>query len=138
MRLWRAIVLMSLALAVGIALGYVRWGREARQLRESLAQTAELVPRPAISDPGRWTARGVVRNLLRDQSVVFLTHEAISGLMGERTRAFTAISPALLTGLSPGDSVRFTLERRRGQIVLVSIERENAPSGSPSGTSGQR
>jgi len=138
MRLSRAIVLMSLALVVGIGLGYVRWGREARQLRESLAQTAELVPRSPVADPGRWTARGVVRNLLRDQNVVFLTHEAIPGVMAERTRAFTAVSPILLTGLSPGDSVRFTLERRRGQIVLVAIERDNTAPTAPSDASGRR
>jgi len=138
MRLSRAIVLMSLALVVGIGLGYVRWGREARHLRESLAQTAELVPRSPVADPGRWTARGVVRNLLRDQNVVFLTHEAIPGVMAERTRAFTAVSPILLTGLSPGDSVRFTLERRRGQIVLVAIERDNTAVTAPSDSSGRR
>ena len=138
MRLSRAIVLMSLALVVGIGLGYVRWGREARQLRESLAQTAELVPRSPVAAPGRWTARGVVRNLLRDQNVVFLTHEAIPGVMAERTRAFTAVSPILLTGLSPGDSVRFTLERRRGQVVLVAIERDNTAPTAPSDASGRR
>src|SRR5215831_14475305 len=138
MRLSRTIVLMSLALVVGITLGYVRWGREARQLRESLAQTAELVPRPSVADSGRWTVRGVVRNVLRDQNIVFLTHEAIPGVMAERTRAFTAVSPTLLTGLSPGDSVRFTLERRRGQIVLVAIERDNAALTASSDSSGRR
>ena len=79
MRLWRAIVLMGLALMVGMALGYVRWGREARQLRETLAVPPEQRQRSAES--GRWTARGVVRILLRDQGVVFLTHEAIPGVM---------------------------------------------------------
>jgi Cu/Ag efflux protein CusF len=138
MGLSRAIILMSLALMVGVALGYVRWGREARQLRESLAQTAELVPRPAVGDSGRWSARGVVRNVLRDQNVVFLTHEAIPGVMAERTRAFTAVSPTLLTGLSPGDSVRFALERRRGQIVLVAIERDNAASTAPGDSPGRQ
>ena len=53
MRLSRAIVLMSLALVVVIAPGYVRWGREARQLWESLAQTADLVPRSPVADSGR-------------------------------------------------------------------------------------
>ena len=127
MRLWRAIVLMSVALVVGVGLGYVRWGREVRQLRESLAQTSALVPRTAIGDPGPWTAFGVVRIILADQSVVFLTHETIPGLMAGTTRAFPAASPRLLGGFSSGDPVRFTLERRSGRILLVAIERARGP-----------
>ena len=121
MRLWRAIVLMGLALMVGMALGYVRWGREARQLRETLALPPEQRQRSA--EPGRWTARGIVRILLRDQGVVFLTHEAIPGVMPGATRAFQAASPQLLARLSPGDPVRFTLERRGMGHLLVGIEK---------------
>ena len=127
MRLWRAIVLMGLALVAGVGVGYVRWGREARQLRESLARTTELLPRPAVGDPGRWTVRGVVRITLPDQSVVFVTHEPIPGLMAGATRGFTVTSPKLLGGLSSGDPVRFTLERRRGRVVMVSIEHDKTP-----------
>ena len=126
MRLWRAIVLMSLALLIGIGLGYVRWGREARQLREVAGLPPELRQRP-VGEPGRRTARGVVRIVLRDQAVVFLTHETIPGLMSGATRAFAVASPRLLGDLSPGDPVRFTLERRGMQNVLVAIEREKAP-----------
>jgi Cu/Ag efflux protein CusF len=122
-RLWRAVVLMVLALMVGIGLGYVRWGREARQLREAAAVLPEQKLRPA--EPGRWTARGVVRIVLRDQSVVFLTHEAIPGLMPGATRAFQAAKPQLVASLSPGDPVRFTLERRGMGNLLVGIEKVN-------------
>lgn len=125
MSLWRVIVLMSMAVLVGVGLGYVRWGREARQLREAVARTPE--PRPRPGDPGPWTARGVVRILLPNQAVVFLTHETIPGVMPGTTRAFNATSPRLLSGLSPGDPVRFTLERRGQQIVLVAIEPEKPP-----------
>lgn len=127
MRLWRVIVLMGLTLVVGVGLGYVRWGREARQLREALTERSELVPRPTAGEPGHWIARGIVRIILADQAVVFLTHETIPGLMAGATRAFTAATPKLLGGLSPGDPVRFTLERRRGQVLLVAIERDTAP-----------
>jgi len=104
----------------------VRWGREARQLRETLARAPELRPGEA-TDPGPWIARGVVRIVLRDQAVVFLTHEAIPGLMPGATRAFQAANPQLLSALSPGDPVRFTLERRGKGHLLVAIEREKAP-----------
>jgi len=126
MRLWRAVVLMSVALVIGIGLGYVRWGREARQLRETVARAPELRP-PPVAGPGRWTARGVVRILLQDQAVVFLTHETIPGLMAGTTRAFPAANARLLAGLSPGDVVRFTVERRGPRIVLVAVERDRAP-----------
>lgn len=125
MSLWRVIVLMSVAVLVGVGLGYVRWGREARQLREAIARTPEARSRPA--DPGPWTARGIVRILVPNQPVVFLTHEGIPGVMPATTRAFNASSPRLLGGLAPGDHVRFTLERRGPQIVLVAIEREKPP-----------
>ena len=126
MRLWRAIVLVSLALVVGIGLGYVRWGREARQLREAAALPPEFRQRP-VGEPGRWTALGVVRIMLPNQAIVFITHEAIPGLMSGATRAFNVASPRLLGGLSPGDPVRFTLERRGMQSVVVAIEREKVP-----------
>lgn len=123
MRLWRVIVLMGLALVIGIGLGYVRWGREARQLREVVARTPDLRRSP-VGEATRWTSRGVVRIVLPDQAVVFLTHEEIPGLMPGATRAFPAANPKLLTALSPGDSVRFTLERRGMQNLLVAIERD--------------
>ena len=125
MRLWRAVILMTLALLIGIGLGYVRWGREARQLREVVARAPEL--RAPVTDPGPWIARGVVRIILKDQGVVFLTHAAIPGLLPGATRAFQAANPQLLAALSPGDPVRFTLERRGKGHLLVAIEREKAP-----------
>jgi Cu/Ag efflux protein CusF len=120
-RLWRAIVLMSLALVVGLVLGYARWGLEARRLREAATLSPE--ERQRSTEPQRSTARGIVRMLLRDQGVVFLTHEAIPGVMAGATRAFQASSPRLLASLAPGDPVRFTLERRGMGHLLVEIEK---------------
>src|SRR5262249_6450040 len=114
---------MSLALVSGIALGYVRWGLEARRLRETVARPPEEGQRSA--EPQRWTGRGVVRMLLREQGVVFLTQEGIPGVMAGATRAFQAASPQLLTSFAPGDPVRFTLERRGMGHLLVAIEKVN-------------
>jgi Cu/Ag efflux protein CusF len=123
MRLWRVIVLMLVTLAVGIGLGYVRWAREARELREALALAQETRPQQAAAQ-GPWIARGVVRIVLPGQGILFLTHEAIPGLMPGATRAFAVASAPLFSGLTPGDSVRFTLERRGQRVVLVAIERD--------------
>jgi len=123
--LWRAIVLMTLALVIGVGLGYVRWGREARRLREAPVVAADTRQLGTV-EVRRSTARGVVRILLRDQAVVFLTHETIAGHLPGATRAFSVASPKLLNSLSPGDPVRFTVERRGMQNVLVAIEREGS------------
>jgi len=123
MRLWRVIVLMAVTLAVGIGLGYVRWGRETRELREALTRAHAVRPQLAAA-PGPWTARGVVRIVLPNQGVLFLTHEAIPGLMPGATRAFAVAGAGLFAGLSPGDPVRFTVERRGQQVVLVAIDRD--------------
>src|SRR5262249_39158364 len=80
MPLWRVLVLVCLAMLAGVGLGYVRWGREARESREALTRALETRPR-AVVDPGPWLARGIVRIILADQGVVFVTHEAIQGLM---------------------------------------------------------
>src|SRR5262249_56560865 len=93
--LWRAIVLMTLALMIGLGLGYVRWGREARRLREAPALASDARQQPA-GEARRATARGVVRILLRDQAIVFLTHETIAGHLPGATRAFPVASPKLL------------------------------------------
>ena len=126
MRLWRVLALVCVALLVGVVLGYVRWGREARDLRESLARALEIRPTVTL-DPGPWTARGIVRILLPDQGVVFVTHETIAGVLPGTTRALQAESGRLLGGLTPGDPVRFTLARRGQRIVLVAIERDGSP-----------
>jgi Cu/Ag efflux protein CusF len=114
---------MAVTLAVGIGLGYVRWGRETRELREALARAQEVRPQQAAA-PGPWNARGVVRIVLPSQGVIFVTHEPIPGLMPGATRAFPVAGASLFTGLEPGDPVRFTLERRGQRVVLVAIERD--------------
>jgi Cu/Ag efflux protein CusF len=91
-----------------------------------VARTPEPRPSPG-GEAARWTSRGVVRIILADQAVVFLTHEAIPGLMPGATRAFQAVSPKLLELFSPGDPVRFTVERRGKQHLVVAIERDKAP-----------
>ena len=38
MRLWKVLVLLNLALAVGIGLGYLRWAREVRSLQDEVVR----------------------------------------------------------------------------------------------------
>jgi Cu/Ag efflux protein CusF len=123
MRLWKAVLLANLALALGFGAGYLRWAREVRALRQELASPRETPAMPRAG-PQSWVARGIVRLTLPDQGAVFLTHEAIPGLMDAMTMGFLVAEPGLLDGLEPGDRVVFTIEQRGPQLVLVRIERK--------------
>lgn len=126
MRLWKVIVLVNVALAIGAGVGYLRWGRETRRLTEELAQARQAL-RERQASPETWTVRGIVRMVLPNVGGVYLTHEAIPGLMQAMTMGFQAETPKLLDGLQPGDRVRFTLKRRGEELLLVAIEKERAP-----------
>jgi Cu/Ag efflux protein CusF len=124
MRLWKVVILLNLALAVGIGLGYLRWAREVRRLED---QIVRLRTEAARSSPSSWTVRGIVRAVVPPLGAVFLTHEAMPGLMDAMTMAFEAENPKILNGLEPGDPVRFTVRKDGERLLLVSIEKLSAP-----------
>jgi len=123
MRLWKVTVLLNLALGLGIGLGYVRWAREVRGLQDEVARLRTEATRAA---PQSWTVRGIVRSIIPKLGAVFLTHEALPGLMDAMTMGFETDNPKLLEGLAPGDPVRFTVRRDGERLVLVAIEKAKA------------
>ncbi len=133
MRVWQAALLLNVALAIGLGLGYAGWGRRAEALgREIDAVRAQLErlerERQACASGARageqqWDGRGVVRAVYPQMLVI--THEEIRGLLPARTTSFRAASPrALREPLRVGDPIRFSL---RGTVAddaaLVAIER---------------
>jgi Cu/Ag efflux protein CusF len=124
MRLWKVVLLLNLALAVGIGLGYLRWAREVRRLEE---QVARLRAETARTDRATWTVRGIVRSVVPQLGAIFLTHEAMPGLMEAMTMPFEVETPTLLNGLAPGDPVRFTVRKDAERLILISIEKLPAP-----------
>lgn len=124
MRLWKVIVLLNLALGVGIGLGHLRWAREVRALQDEVARLRVEATRPGSSS---WTVRGIVRSVIPKLGAIFLTHEAMPGLMEAMTMGFEVEEPRLLEGLAPGDPVRFTLRKDGERLVLVAIEKQRAP-----------
>jgi Cu/Ag efflux protein CusF len=124
MRLWKVVVLLNVALGVGIGLGYLRWAREVRTLEE---QVARLRAEAARGTASTWTVRGIVRAVVPQLGAIYLTHEAMPGLMEAMTMGFEAADRKLLNGLAPGDHVRFTVRRDGERLVLVSIEKLDAP-----------
>jgi Cu/Ag efflux protein CusF len=125
MRLWRAILLMNLALGLGLLLGYLAWGRQYLQLEQEL----ELMRQQSATSrvERTWTVRGVVRAVLPDSNVVVLTHEEIPGFMTPMTMGFRVHDPQLYRGLDIGDAVRFTLTGVPPDVVITAIARDGAP-----------
>ena len=124
MRLWKVVVLVNLALALGIGLGYLRWAKEVRSLRDEISRLRAEAARPT---PESWTVRGIVRSVIPKLGAVFLTHEAMPGLMDAMTMGFETDAPQMLDGLAPGDPVRFTVRKDGERLVLVAIEKLRAP-----------
>jgi Cu/Ag efflux protein CusF len=123
-RLWKVALLLNLALGLGIGLGYIRWAREVRGLQDEVARLRAEATRAA---PQSWTVRGIVRSIIPKLGAIFLTHEALPGLMDAMTMGFETDNPKLLEGLTPGDPVRFTVRREGERLLLVAIEKAKAP-----------
>jgi len=124
MRLWKVVVLLNIALAVGVGLGYLRWAREVRSLQDEITRLRTETARPT---PQSWTVRGIVRSVIPKLGAIFLTHEAMPGLMDAMTMGFETEDAKLLDGLVPGDAVRFTVRKDGARLILVTIDKLRAP-----------
>jgi Cu/Ag efflux protein CusF len=107
MKLWRAVLLLNLALAVGLLLGWLAWGREVSRLEARLNQSQRVV---VIGGEQTWVVKGVVRAVIPEIQVLVLTHDEIPGFMSAgMTMGFKVKDARLLEGARVGDVVRFTL-----------------------------
>ena len=125
MRLWRAVLLMNLALIVGLMLGFLVWGRRVAELGRELGALQRQTAQAGVERT--WTVKGVVRAVLPDMNVVVLTHEDITGYMGPMTMGFRVHDPQLYRGLDIGEPVRFTLTGVPPNLVITAIAREGSP-----------
>jgi len=107
MKLWRAVLLLNLALAVGVVLGWLAWGREVSRLEARLSQSQRVV---VIGAEQTWVVKGVVRAVIPEIQVLVLTHDEIPGYMSAgMTMGFKVKDAKLLERAHVGDVVRFTL-----------------------------
>jgi len=129
MPVWQVALLLNLALAVGLGLGYASWGRQAEALhhdldvRQARVETLEREQRACIAG-GRageqqWEGRGIVRAVYPELLVV--THEEIPGLLPARTTGFRAtVHPG--RPIRVGDAIRFSLRgTATDDAVLVAL-----------------
>jgi Cu/Ag efflux protein CusF len=121
MRLWRVVVLVDLALALGVGAGYLWWGQQARRLGREL----ELARALAATGGGEreFQATGVVRAGLPDIGMLVVTHGEIPGYMPPMTMGFRAASPKILESIKPGDAVRFTLRGTPPNLAITAIDK---------------
>lgn len=82
---------------------------------------------PARAGP-RGEGDGVVVRLDRSSRTVTLDHGPIPDVMPAMRMAFPVERAELLADLQPGDAVRFTLESRGPEWVVVAVQRRDAPS----------
>ena len=131
MPVWQVALVLNLAFAVALGLGYAGWGLRVaaldREFDAARAQVERLERERAACGPGarageqQWEGRGVVRAIY--PQLLVITHEEIRGLLPARTTSFRAAS-TLREWIRIGDPIRFSL---RGTLVddaaVVAVER---------------
>jgi Cu/Ag efflux protein CusF len=81
--------------------------------------------------PEKLVGRGVVQKVIMSDRRVVIAHEDIPGFMAAMTMSFEAKSPALLEKLTPGERVRFTLEKTEQTLYLVAVEKDEGEGVQP-------
>jgi Cu/Ag efflux protein CusF len=124
LKLWRAILLMNLGVALGVGLGYLTWGRQIAGLETELGLARERSLQAGVERV--FDAQGVVRAVLQEINVVVLTHDDIGGFMPSMTMGFRLRDPQLLQGVAVGDTVRFKLRGVPPNLVIVEMTKARA------------
>ncbi|MFL5253787.1 MAG: copper-binding protein [Rhodopila sp.] len=131
MRMWQVIILVNLALATGLSLGYGAWGRRLAtrdgEIKTAQAQVEQLRrEREACFAGARvgeqlWEGRGIVRAAY--PKLLLITHEEIPGLLPARTTGFRLADSAAHGQVHAGDPIRFWLQGTGSDnTVLVRTE----------------
>jgi Cu/Ag efflux protein CusF len=118
MRIWKVVVLVDLALALGAGGGYLWWGREATRLARELALARMTTAAGAEREVH---GEGVVRAVLPDINVIVITHGELPGYMPAMTMGFRAATPKIQETVQVGDAVRFTVRGVPPNMTLTAI-----------------
>ena len=126
MRLYKVVIIINLSFVVGLLSGYVWWAQDVDRLRRELAATqqAKKAQQAAVQ---QGSARGIFRGVFPERQLLFLTHEDIPGLMPSMTMGFHTEDPDISRGLTPGDQVWFTVQKRQKQLVVIALRKEPSP-----------
>lgn len=123
MRLWRVVLLLNLALAMGVLVGWLAWGQEVARLERRVREAQQRVV--VIGGEKEWVVKGVVRAVIPEIQLVVLTHDEIPGFMpAGMTMGFKVGDPKLLERVRVGDSVRFTLKGVPPDVQITALVTE--------------
>ncbi len=70
-----------------------------------------------------FSGRGVVKNITPSKDYIVIDHEVIAGYMNAMTMPFPLQDPALVEGISRGDSVRFELTVAGSEAQVSKVTR---------------
>jgi Cu/Ag efflux protein CusF len=123
MRLWRVVLLLNLAVAVGVLVGWLAWGQKVSRLERRLSESQQRVV--VIGGEQTWVIKGVVRAVIPEIQVVVLTHEEIPGFMpAGMTMGFKVKDAKVLERARVGDVVRFTLTGVPPDVQITALATE--------------
>jgi Cu/Ag efflux protein CusF len=112
--------LMALGIATAVLLGEVALVA----FPEGASRLFSQAMVSAANQVERFDADGTIVSVDLDQHLLTIKHGDMKGFMSAMTMAFPVASPALLTGIGPGDRVRFTLERSPQGLAIVALAQE--------------
>ena len=78
----------------------------------------------SLTPPEKLVGQGVVQKVVTDDRRVVIAHDDIPGFMAAMTMSFEVKNPTLLTQLTPGERISFTLEKTEDTLYLVAVEKE--------------
>ena len=123
MRLWRAVLLLNLAVVVGVLVGWLVWGQQIPRLERRLLESQRRVL--VVGGEQTWIVKGVVRAVIPEIQVVVLTHDEIPGFMpAGMTMGFKVQNPNVLERARVGDVVRFTLKGVPPDVRITALVKE--------------
>jgi len=122
MRLYKVIILMNLALAVGFLAGWLWWSNEVDRLRREIAAAQAASTERQGSE--QHTGMGIVRGFVPEMQRLYLTHAGIPGLLLPTTTGFPVEDPRVSRGLLPGERVQFTVQAKGGELTVVAVYKE--------------
>jgi len=123
MRLYKVVILVNVALATGVLLGYHWWSQENARLSRELQAARQTALAPGAGE-GTWSAKGIYRGMVAERNLIIVAHEEIPGLMSAMTMGFPLSDSKLVRGLTPGDRIAFTLKSDGNRLVVVALQKE--------------
>jgi Cu/Ag efflux protein CusF len=96
---------------------------------EGAAKLLTQVMVSATNEVEHYEAEGAIVRVDPTKQLMTIDHGDIKGFMAPMTMAFPVQSPALFTGMTPGDRVTFTLQRSPRGLAIVALTKQEPGGG---------